>query len=66
VVGNVKDLITKLKEEGMTACYKLKETVDKTELGKFKDSVLARIGVERKYKDEFYYSLKQEEVPDNG
>jgi hypothetical protein len=66
VLGNVRELVQRLKDEGLCACYKIRETVDKTELGKFKDSFLERLGVERKYRDDFYYTLKAEEIADNG
>ena len=63
--NNARDVITKLQELGMNQCFKITERIDKNELSKFKDSVLERLGVKRKEKDEFYLKLKYEEVINN-
>lgn len=62
ITRNVKAIIEALKRHRMNDCIIVKETIDKTELAKYDDEALARVGAKRKKGDEFYYKLSLERV----
>jgi phage host-nuclease inhibitor protein Gam len=66
IVKGVKEIIARLKELGLTSCVKTTETIDKNELGKYKDSVIEKAGARRVTTEEYWYSINAEEITDNG
>jgi phage host-nuclease inhibitor protein Gam len=66
VLKGVKEIIAKLKELGLKSCIKATETVDKNELGKYKDSVIEKAGAKRVTTEEYWYAINAEEIADNG
>ncbi|MGF9798638.1 host-nuclease inhibitor Gam family protein [Brevibacillus agri] len=62
VTRNVKAIIEALKQNRMTDCIKVSESIDKEELAKYDDPSLERVGAKRKIEDKFFYKPSVERI----